>query len=127
MIKYLLCWFPMVLLAILNGAARDLWYKKYICELAAHQILTFSLIILIGIYSCLVVKWLPPNTVKQALIIGIVWSILTLAFEFGFGIMRGISWKQLLYAYNFTEGQIWILIPIWVAIAPYIAFKFISK
>lgn len=127
MIKYLLCWFPMVLLAILNGAARDLWYKKYISELAAHQISTFSLIILIGIYCYLVVKWLPPNTIKQALIIGIVWSILTLAFEFGFGIISGSSWKQLLHAYNFTEGQIWILIPIWVAIAPYIAFKVISK
>jgi hypothetical protein len=81
----------MVLLAILNGAARDLWYKKYINELAAHQISTFSLIILIGIYSCLVVKWLPPNTIKQALTIGIVWSILTLAFEFGFGIILGSS------------------------------------
>ena len=117
----------MLLLAILNGAARDLWYKKYISELAAHQISTFSLIILIGIYSCSVIKRLPPNTAKQALIIGIVWSVLTLAFEFGFGIMRGISWKQLLHAYDLTEGQIWILIPIWVAIAPYIAFKVISK
>lgn len=117
----------MLLLAILNGAARDLWYKKYISELAAHQISTFSLIILIAIYSCLVVKWLPPKTAKQALIIGIIWSVLTLAFEFGFGIMRGISWKQLLHAYNFTEGQIWILIPIWLAITPYIAFKVISK
>ncbi len=117
----------MLLLAILNGAARDLWYKKYISELAAHQISTFSLIILIGIYSCLVVKWFPPNTAKQALIIGIVWSVLTLAFEFGFGIIGGSSWKQLFHAYNFTEGQIWILIPIWLAIAPYIAFKVISK
>lgn len=127
MIKYLLCWFPMLLLAILNGAVRDLWYKKYMSELAAHQISTFSLIILLGIYSCLVVKWLPPSTVKQALVIGIVWSILTLAFEFGFGIILGNSWKQLLHAYNFTEGQIWILIPIWEAIAPCIAFKVISK
>jgi hypothetical protein len=115
----------MVLLAILNGTARDLWYKKYISELAAHQVSTFSLIILIGIYSCVIVKWLPPNSARQALIIGIIWSILTLAFEFGFGIIRGSSWKQLLHAYNITEGQIWILIPIWVAIAPYIAFKII--
>lgn len=117
----------MVLLAILNGAARDLWYKKCMSELAAHQISTFSLIILIGIYCCFVIKWLPPNSAKQALIIGIIWAILTLAFEFGFGIMRGSSWKQLLYAYNFFEGQIWILIPIWVAIAPSIAFKIIAK
>lgn len=127
MIKYLLCWFPMVLLAILNGAARDLGYKKYVGELAAHQISTFSLLVLIVIYSGLVVKWLPPSSEKQALFIGITWSILTLIFEFSFGMLRGNSWKQLLHAYNFTEGQLWILIPIGVAIAPYIMFKFIMK
>jgi len=96
-------------------------------ELAAHQISTFSLMILIGIYSYFVIKWFPTNTAKQALIIGIVWTILTLVFEFGFGIIRGSSWKQLFDAYNFTEGQIWILIPIWVAVAPYIAFKIMAK
>lgn len=125
--KYLLCWFPMLLLAVLNGIARDLWYTKYVNELAAHQISTFSLIILIGFYCCLVVKWFPPHSGKQAITIGIVWTLLTLAFEFGFGLLRGNSWKQLLYAYNFTEGQIWILIPIWLVIAPYIVYRFMSK
>jgi hypothetical protein len=127
MIKYLLFWFPMVLLAVLNGAARDLGYKKYVGELAAHQISTFSLLILIGLYSGLVVKWLPPSSEKQALFIGITWSVLTLLFEFGFGKLRGSSWEQLFHAYNVTEGQLWILIPIGVAIAPYIMFKFIVK
>lgn len=127
MFKYFLCWFPMLLLAVLNGTARDLWYTKYTNELAAHQISTFSLIILIGLYCCLVIKWFPPNSKKQALSIGILWTFLTLAFEFGFGLLRGNSWKQLLHAYNFTEGQIWILIPIWVAIAPYIVYRLMSK
>jgi hypothetical protein len=117
----------MVVLAILNGAARELGYKKYVSEVAAHQISTFSLLVLIGIYSGFVMKWLPPSSEKQALRIGIMWSLLTLVFEFGFGLLRGNSWKQLFHAYNFTEGQIWILIPIWVAIAPYIMFKFIVK
>lgn len=127
MIKYLWCWFPMILLAILNGAARDLGYKKYVGELAAHQISTLSLIVLIGIYSGLVVKRFPPHSQNQALRIGIVWSLLTLIFEFGFGIIRGNSWTQLVHAYNFTEGQIWILVPIWLAIAPYIIFKITAK
>jgi hypothetical protein len=127
MFKYLLCWFPMLFLAVLNGTARDLWYKKYVSELAAHQMSTFSLIILIGLYCYLVVKWFPPNSKKQALTIGIVWTLLTLTFEFGFGLLRGNSWKQLLHAYDFTEGQIWILIPIWLAITPSIVYRFMSK
>ncbi|WP_162127792.1 hypothetical protein [Flavobacterium phycosphaerae] len=127
MIKYLLCWFPMVLMAVVNGAARDLGYKKYVGELAAHQISTFSLLILIFIYSGLIVKWWPPSDEKQALFIGIIWAVLTLLFEFGFGKLRGNTWEQLFRAYNVAEGQLWILIPIGVALAPYIMFKFIVK
>jgi len=127
MIKYVLCWFPMVLLAVLNGAARDLGYKKYVSALAAHQLSTLSLMVLLGAYSYWVVKTWPPTSETQALRIGIVWSVLTLAFEFGFGLLRGNSWKQLLQAYNMTEGQIWILIPIGVALAPYLIYKFVLK
>lgn len=126
MLKYILCWIPMVFIAVLNGAARDLWYKKYMTELTAHQLSTFSLIVLLGIYCYFVVKSFPPSSEKQALLIGMIWTVLTLAFEFGFGIIRGSSWKQLLQAYNFTEGQIWILIPIWVTVAPLLAYKIIK-
>jgi hypothetical protein len=34
----------MLLLAIINGAARDLWYKKFVGDLVAHQLSTLSLI-----------------------------------------------------------------------------------
>jgi len=40
--KYLLSWLPMVLIAVINGTARDLWYKKYVGELKAHQISTIT-------------------------------------------------------------------------------------
>jgi len=125
--KYVLWWFPMVLLAVLNGTARDLGYQKYVSALAAHQISTISLMLLIGIYSYFVMKRWPPKSEKMALFVGLYWSLFTLLFEFGFGLLRGASWAQLLAAYDFTTGQIWILIPIWVALAPYLAFKTLEK
>jgi len=127
MIKYILCWIPLVAIAILNGTVRELWYKKNVNELNANQISTLSLIVLIGIYSYFMIKLFPPNSAKQALIIGFIWAILTLIFEFSFGLFRGNSWKQLFYAYNFMEGQLWILVPIWLIVAPYLAFKIILK
>lgn len=127
MLKYLLCWIPMVFIAVLNGAARDLGYKRYLTALTAHQLSTFSLLGFLSVYCYFVVKWFPPSSEKQAVLIGLIWTLLTLAFEFGFGIIRGSSWKQLLHAYHFTEGQIWILIPIWVTLAPWIAYRFILK
>ncbi len=35
----------MLLIAIANGAVREIVYKKYVGELAAHQVATFSLMV----------------------------------------------------------------------------------
>lgn len=113
----------MLIIAVVNGAARDLWYKKNTGELLGHQISTISLIILFGFYIYLVIDKLPPDTEKQAMFIGLLWLILTLIFEFGFGLIRGNSWQKLLSDYNIFKGHIWILILIWTTIAPYLFFK----
>lgn len=123
MLKYVLLWFPMVVLAIINGTARDLWYKKHINDLSAHQISTVSLMILLGIYIFFVLKKHPPQSVTESLLIGFLWMTLTLAFEFGFGLYRGNSLSQLLEAYNITKGQLWLLIPVWIALAPYVFLR----
>jgi hypothetical protein len=121
--KYLIAWFPMLLIAIANGAARDLIYKRYVGDLTAHQISTFSLILLFAIYTWYIVSRYPPASGTEAILAGLLWMILTLAFEFGFGRARGNSWDKLLADYNLLKGRLWVLIPIWVAIAPYIFYK----
>lgn len=120
LLKYLLAWFPMLIIAILNGTLRDLGYKKWMGELAAHQISTFSLIILLGLYIAFIVKKIPPQTAMQAVLLGLFWMFLTLCFEFGFGKYRRLSWQQLFSDYNILKGRIWILIPLWMAFAPYL-------
>ena len=123
MLKYFLFWFPMLLLAVINGTARDLWYKKYVGELAGHQISTISLVLLFGLYIYFVISKFPPGSATQSLFIGVCWLVLTLAFEFGFGRWRGNSWSRLLGEYNILQGRIWILIPIWITLAPYLFYK----
>lgn len=122
-LKYFLAWFPMLLLAIANGALRDLVYKKYLGELAAHQVSTFSLIILFAVYTGLIIKWIPPASANQAMLVGLLWLVLTLAFEFGFGRYRGNSWEKLFADYNLLKGRLWILLPAWVTIAPWLFYK----
>jgi len=121
--KYLLSWLPMVLIAVINGTARDLWYKKYVGELKAHQISTITLIILFGFYIHFIIAKFPPSSGKQALYIGLLWLILTLIFEFGLGRLRGNSWSTLLDDYNIIRGRLWVLILIWTALAPYLFFR----
>lgn len=119
MLTWFLCWFPMLLIAILNGIARDLWYKKYLGELRAHQLSTVTFIIFLGIYIGCIVRRFPPGSGAEAWKAGLLWLILTLAFEFGFGLIRGNSLDKLLADYNIVKGRLWLLIPLWLLMAPY--------
>lgn len=123
-LKFFIAWFPMLILAILNGTLRDLGYKKYVGDLVAHQLSTFSLLVLLGLYMGYIIQKLPPQSSQQALGIGVFWMSLTLLFEFGFGRYRGNSWETLLADYNLAKGHLWVLIPIWLATAPYLFYNY---
>jgi hypothetical protein len=126
MIRYFILWIPMLLIAIANGALRDLVYKKHTSELAAHQISTVTLLIFFGFYIHYIIRRFPPGSDSKALLVGFIWLVLTLGFEFGFGRWRGNSWSKLLADYNLFDGRIWILIPIFIAIAPYLFYKLLK-
>lgn len=118
--KYLVAWVPMVAIAVLNGAVRDAWYAKRTSELRAHQLSTASLLLLLGAYIWFIIGLLPPGSGAEALAVGLVWLVLTLACEFLFGhFVARRAWSRILHDYNVLAGRIWLLVPMWVAIAPY--------
>ena len=117
---YLLAWFPMVLIAIANGVVRVGWYGKMMPEQAAHQLSTIIGIILFGIYIGIVIHLWLPESGRQAVMIGIIWLLMTVAFEFLFGhYIAGHSWQKLFEDYNLLAGRVWILVLIWITLAPY--------
>jgi hypothetical protein len=124
--KYTLAWFGMMLLAIINGSFRDFGYKPFTNSLAAHQISTLTLIILLSLYIYLLEKRMPIATAKQAWIIGVVWFVMTEVFEFGLGLRRGASCYELLHAYDIFAGQVWIFVPLFILIAPALIRKFVK-
>ena len=123
MLKYFLLWFPMLLIAIVNGAVREYWIKKHTKELTAHQLSTLLLFALFSFYIGFVINRFPPRSPSNALIVGLFWLVLTLGFEFGFGRWRGSSWATLLADYNLARGRLWVFIPIWVTIAPLLFYR----
>jgi hypothetical protein len=123
-VKYILAWIPMVGIAIANGVLRQSWYGKHLSELAAHQISTLSGIILFGVYIWLLVRFWRPTSAGQAIAIGLLWLAMTIAFEFLFGhYVAGHSWQRLLHDYNLLAGRIWLLVLVWVAVAPYLFYR----
>ena len=123
-VKYTLFWFPMVVIAVINGAIRDLTYKACAGEPAAHQISTATGLFLFGIYIwALGLRW-KLKSGRQAFAVGFIWLGMTEAFEFlFFHYTAGHSWEQIIQAHNLFEGRLWVLVLIFVAIAPYIRFR----
>ena len=123
-LKYFFAWFGMMILAIINGGLRDFAYKAQVGDLAAHQISTVVLIILLAGYFRLLTSIWPIESATQAWVIGAMWVLMTEAFEFGTGrFISGDSWSKLFQAHNVFAGQVWILIPLWVLIGPYVFFR----
>jgi hypothetical protein len=82
------------------------------------------LIGLFAVYIGLVVKTWPIASGRQAAAIGLSWLALTLAFEFALGrFVSGLSWRQMLAEYDLTAGRLWLLVPLWVALAPYVFYR----
>lgn len=123
--KYLAAWFVMLLVSIANGAARDLSYGKHMSELAAHQVSTVTSVLSLGAVIWVFIRFYPPSSAHRAITIGLAWTALTVAFEFlFFHFIGGHSWSELLANYNIFEGRVWVVVLVWVAVAPYVFFRF---
>jgi hypothetical protein len=117
--RWLLAWVGAPVLAILNGAVREFAYKDQVGESAANQISVAPLITLLGLYFWILQRRWPLATTRDALSVGAVWVTLSVLFEFGFGhYVEGDSWSDLFETYNVAEGNIWILILLWIAVGP---------
>jgi hypothetical protein len=114
--RYLLAWFPMVLIAVANGALREAWGVP-------RQLSTIVLIVLLALYMAAVLRRWPLASARQALGVGALWAALTLVFEFGLGRATGLSWSQMLAEYDVTAGRLWPLVPLALAVGPYLLFK----
>ncbi len=122
---YLLAWLPMIILAILNALIRELLFLKYMTEHAAHQLSTITLICIFFLYIWFLHARRPLQTRQQAVIVGTAWAVLTILFEFGIGwFISGLSWQEMLAAYNLAAGNLWMLVPLSLAVLPMIIFQF---
>jgi hypothetical protein len=117
--RWVVAWVGAPVLAIINGAARELAYKDQVGESTANQISVAPLIALLAIYFWVLQRRWPLATTRDALSVGAIWAGLSVLFEFGFGhYVEGDSWTDLFKTYDVTAGNLWILIPLWIAAGP---------
>ena len=108
-LKQILFWLPMIVIAFTNATLRELVIKKSYNEFQAHQLSTVTLIILCSIYIWFIYPFLGIQDMRQAFITGGIWTLMTIAFEFFLGRLAKKSWEELFRNYNLLDGHLWVI------------------
>lgn len=112
-------WFGIMLLAILNGAFRDVLLTPRVGDLGARAISCLTLAVVILFVTWISLPWIRPESMSDAWRIGSMWLAMTLIFEFGAGHYGfGTPWTALLADYNLLAGRLWILVLVATVTAP---------
>jgi hypothetical protein len=116
-------WFGIMLLAILNGALRDILFAPRLGDLGARALSCLTLTAVIPLVTWISLQWIGPVSMSDAWRIGLMWLAMTLVFEFGAGhyVFR-TPWRLLLADYNLLAGRLWILVLIATVTSPALVF-----
>jgi hypothetical protein len=115
-------WLVLTVLAILNGALRNATYARAVGEYAGHVLssLIFVAVVFAVTYGFLRLVRLDYG-LADLLVVGAMWLVMTVAFEFLFGHYAvGHPWSRLLADYNIFKGRAWALVLLAVFLAPLI-------
>jgi hypothetical protein len=124
LIRAVAVWCVLVVLAVLNGGARNVWLSPRLGEQAGHVVSTFTLSCVIFLATWLTIGWIRPTTLRDTMHLGTLWLVLTVLFEFGAGhFLFGNSWEKLLTDYHLLRGRVWVLVLIVTLIAPMLAAR----
>jgi hypothetical protein len=117
-----LIWCGFFVLAMINGALREVAIKRMIDEPWAHHLSALTAIILFGIYAWAMRFRLDLRSDSDAVFVGALWLILTFVAETLIvgRLMGHHSWPEIFANYNIAKGNLWPLVLIWVTTLPFI-------
>ncbi|WP_440997063.1 hypothetical protein [Arhodomonas sp. SL1] len=122
-LKALAIWVGILVLAVLNGVLREAVLFPAMGTRIAMVLSGVILSALILAMAYLMLPWLSVSGWVELVGVGLGWLALTLVFEFSFGLWQGKSWPTMLEAYTFKDGNIWPIVLLVIALAPYLAAK----
>ena len=118
----------MLVLAVFNGALREALLTPNLGDTVGRQLSTLSLLALFAVWFWYLHRRWPLSTARQAWLVGVVWLVVTLAFETFMGRVLGDKpWTEVFEDYDVLAGRIWILVPLWTLVGPYVFFHWSER
>ncbi|MFB6150574.1 MAG: hypothetical protein ABEJ40_02085 [Haloarculaceae archaeon] len=112
-------WLLMAFLAVLNGAFRETVIIPRTGEYAGHVLSTAILVAAILAVSFAYFTTTGVGYARgELLLVGVLWTVLTVGFEFLVGYAEGTPVSETIGQYDVLAGQVWILVPLTLLTAP---------
>jgi hypothetical protein len=115
-------WCAIIPFAIVNGIVRERVLNGI---LGLRRARVASGVLLSGIifgWTVATITWIDWPPLLPYVAMGLVWLILTVAFEFGFGrLVAKRTWPELFAPYRFEGGDLWPVVLVVVTVSPPLA------
>jgi len=117
-------WFLLVILAIINAGLREKVLGPVFGSGFALPVSGLLLSIVIFIVSFVCAPVFRPSESKTYILVGAVWCLLTLSFEFLFGhFVAGRHWQEIVQVFNVGKGDLFLLVLLATLVSPWLSAK----
>lgn len=107
-----------------HGTLRRLFLEPAVGDLNARRIAFFTGVLLIFAIAYLMIGWISARSAKALFAVGAMWAVLTIAFEFGLGLLvLGYSRERVFEDYDVTRGGLMGFGIAYMLFAPYLAAR----
>ncbi len=121
-LKSVVVWLVIIAVETAHGIVRGLWIQPAIGDMPARQLGVPVACALNFLVAWLFIRWLRP-TAGQALWIGALWVVLTVAFEIGLGLALGLPFARIAQDYDLTQGGLMPLGLLLLGLSPWLALR----
>lgn len=112
-------WGLMAIVAILNGVFRESVIVPRLGDHPGHVASTALLVVAVLVISFGYFSRAPVAYARAELVlIGLIWTVLTVGFEFLVGSLEGTPVSVTLGQYDVLAGQVWIAVPLTLLLSP---------
>lgn len=119
--RSLLVWLCFIPVAILNGGLRQYLLAGWLGSVGAMAVSGILLSLFILFITWVLLPRVANLVGKERLVTGSLWMVLTVCFECVAGLAAGLSFGELLDAYNPSTGNLWLLVVITTFAAPMVS------
>jgi hypothetical protein len=109
----------MAVVAVLNGGVREVVLIPRVGDYPGHVLSTIALVVAILVVAALYFRTTKIEYTRvELLLVGVLWTLLTVGFEFVVGYAEGTPVAVTVAQYDVLAGQVWIAVPLTLLLAP---------